>query len=205
MFEGTSSHPPVNRLLGLTNWLDITGGAFPMNLDDELLGHHNWVFAPYTDLRISGGLATATPEVLRDNLEAVLGRLDAFAMGQSDFVALDTRHTLLAQHPDFWVVDEIGGNHARYHLYGQGMRAFVAIVARRPDGRTVYSLGRRSGYVNFPLPDLYAALNAAEKSGGRWGGSDIIGGSPRAEGSTLSWQEVRDIIRTEQALDRVLA
>lgn len=194
LFEGTASIAPINRLLALTNWLDITGGAFPMNLDDQLLAHHNWVFAPYTELRTSGALASATGEVLRDNLEAVLSRLDKFMMGEAGEVFLDTRHEMLHQHPDFWMVDEIGGNHARYYLYGQGMKAFISIVARRPDGRFVYSIGRRSRYVDFPLPQIYHALNEVEGSGGKWGGSDIIGGSPRLEGSTLMWQQILPLV-----------
>lgn len=72
LFEGTQSIPCINRLLALTDRLDITGGAFPMNLDDELVELHNWVFEPYTNLRKSGSLATSTREILNDNLEAVL-------------------------------------------------------------------------------------------------------------------------------------
>jgi hypothetical protein len=129
-----------------------------------------------------------------------LGRLDDLMMGQAGLEQLDTRAHIFdrLEKPPCWFVDEVGGNHARYALYAQGMPAFVSIVAQRPDGRLVYSIGRRSRYIDFPLPRIFDALNAAEKSGGRWGGSDIIGGSPRAEGSTLTWQEIRDVVKAVQ-------
>jgi hypothetical protein len=198
LFEGTKSIPAVNRLLQLNNFWDITGGAFPVQLDDVIVGQHNWVFEPYTDLRKSGALATASAVVLRDNLESVLARLDRHMMGQSGQVELDTRATVLdrLEKPPCWFIDEIGGNTARYALYAQGMPAFVSIVARRPDGRTVYSIGRRSQYIKFPIRTIMIALNNAETSGGQWGGSDLIGGSPRAEGSELSWQQIRDTVRS---------
>lgn len=199
LFTGTKTIPVISRLLQLNNFWDITGGAFPIDLQDKIVRQHNWVFEPYTALRKTGALSTATPEVLRDNLEAILTRLNTYMMGEAGEEELDARYELLGTEiePECWFVDEIGGNTARYLLFQRGMPAFVSIVARRPDGKTVYSIGRRSRYIKFPLPAFYAALSRAETSGGVWGGSDIIGGSPRKEGSTLTWQEIRDIIRAE--------
>ncbi len=196
LFENTNSIPSISRLLELTDRLDITGGAFPMHLDDLLLRHHGWVFEPYTSLRKTGGIARADASVLRDNLEALLHRLDRFMMGDIGEVDLDTRHVLLFDDPRFKIVDEIGGNDARYYLFSKGMDAFVSIVARRPDGRIVYTIGRRSRYIDFPVPQCYTALNEAEgfSAGTGWNGSDIIGGSPRDLGSGLSWEQVRDLI-----------
>jgi hypothetical protein len=194
-FEGTKSIPHINRLLALDDRWDITGGAFPMNLDDQLVRQHTWVFKPYTDLRKTGALAQATEEVLRDNLESVLFRLDQFMMGQADEVELDTRHTTLFDSPQFKIVDEIGGNEARYFLFSQGMDAFISIVARRADDRLVCTVGRRSRYIPFPVPSLYRDFNEAEglDSTTGWNGSDIIGGSSRQLGTGLTWQRLRDI------------
>jgi hypothetical protein len=82
------------------------------------------------------------------------------------------------------IIKEIGGNDARYHLFSQGMDAFIAHVATRPDGRNVFSIGRRSRYIPFPIPNLYAHYNQLEgfENGDGWGGSDIIGGSSRHRG-----------------------
>lgn len=194
-FEGVQSIPNINRLLALTDRWDITGGAFPMNLDDQLVRQHNWVFLPYTNLRKSGGLAQATEQIMLDNLEAVMGRLNKFMMGQPEEVELDIRHEIFYDSPKFKIVDEIGGNSARYFLFGKGMNAFISLVARRSDGRFVYSVGRRSQYIPFPVEELYDDFNAAEglnRENG-WNGSTIIGGSSRLSGSCLTWQQLRDI------------
>lgn len=195
LFEGVQSIPHMGRLLELTNRLDITGGAFPMNLSETLVREHNWVFKPYTDLRKSGDLAKATTEVMQASLEAVLGRLNKFLMNQAEESELDLRHTILYDSPHYKIVDEIGGNEARYHLFSQGMNAFVSLVATRPDGRYVYTVGRRSRYIPFPVEDLYDDYNAAEgltRENG-WNGSDIVGGASRLLGSSHIWETIRNL------------
>lgn len=195
-FENTSSIPHINRLLALNDRWDITGGAFPMNLDDQLVRQYAWVFQPYTNLRKTGGLAQASESILLDNLEAVLGRLNKYMMNDAEEVPLDTRHEILCDGNGYKIVDEIGGNEARFHLFNQGMDAFVSIVARRLDGRMVCSIGRRSRFIPFPVQQLYDDLNAAEgldRSNG-WNGSDIVGGSSRLQGTGLSWEQIRDIV-----------
>ena len=196
LFEGTQSIPHINRLLELDNRWDVTGGAFPMNLNDALLRQHSWVFQPYTDLRKSGGLASATEVELRNNLEAVLARLTQYLMGQGGEVEMDTLHEILFDHPRFKIVNEIGGNDARYHLYANGMDAFISLVATRPDGRFIYSVGRRSCYIPFPVTRLFQVFNAAEGQN-RWGGSDLIGGCARGDGSKLEWGQLRDLTLAE--------
>jgi dTDP-D-glucose 4,6-dehydratase len=94
----------------------------------------------------------------------------------------------------FSIIDETGGNEARYWLYSRGMNAFVSRVSTSPDGTYVYSIGRRSQYVNFPVVQLMNALNSAEDHEDTWGGSDTIGGCGRQYRSKLSWEQIRDII-----------
>ncbi len=195
LFEGTATIPIINRLLDLDDKWDITGGAFPLSLSDQLVRQHTWVFDPYAQLRKSGRLASADESILRDNLDAVLARLTQYHMGQAGERELDTRHTILVDHSRFKIVDEIGGNEARYFLFSKGMDAYISKVADRTDGRIVYTVGRRSRYIPFPVPKLYDAFNAAEDMppGKGWNGSDIIGGSSRELGSGLSWEQLRDI------------
>lgn len=199
-FDSVQSHPIINRLLALTDRLDITGGAYPMRLDDEVLAIHNWVFEPYQELRTSGALANADAAVMRNCLDAVHARLNATLMGQPGRRELRRDFKLLHDSTRFKIIDETGGNEARYALFSAGMNAFVSLVATRPDGRFVYSIGRRSRYIDFPLRQLYTALNAAEQQQQQlelddsWGGSDIIGGSPRRAGSGLRWEVVRDVL-----------
>jgi hypothetical protein len=93
-FSGVQSHPVISRLLTLTDRWDITGGAFPMDLNDKLVRQHCWVFGPYTDLRKSGALATANASVMENCLSAVTRRLDLYLMGQAEEKELDTRHSI---------------------------------------------------------------------------------------------------------------
>lgn len=195
-FEGTQSVPHLGRLITLNDRWDITGGAFPMALDNLIIEQHNWVFRPYTDLRKSGALATANEFVLRDNLSAIMGRLDSYFMGQSLSIPLDIRHIILYDSPDYKIVDEIGGSEARHFLFSHGLNAFISKVATRPDGKFVYSIGRRSQYIDFPVKELYDDLNMIEgldRAQG-WNGSDIVGGSPRELGSSLGWEEIKEVV-----------
>lgn len=199
-FTGAQSHPVVSRMLTLTDRWDITAGAFPMSLDDQVLRQHSWVFSPYTDLRKSGELARCGEATIRNTLEAVSHNLDLLWLGQCGEKGLDTRHEILYTSPSFGfrIVDEIGGNEARYHLMTKGMLedGYLSIVARRPDGRFVYTIGRPSPYVDFPLSEFYKRLNAAEgltmENG--WNGSNLVGGSSRLHGSGLAWEAIRDIL-----------
>lgn len=197
LFTGVQSHPHINRLIELTDRWDITGGAYPTALDDDLLKMHAWVFDPYTELRVSGALAVATEGVMRNCLDAVHARLDKVLMGEAKTKELRSDATILHESRyGFKIVDETGGNEARYLLFSNGMNAFVSLVATRPDGRRVYSIGRRSRYIDFPVQEFYDILNKAEglSAGDCWGGSDIIGGSARTSGSVLTWEQVRDLL-----------
>jgi hypothetical protein len=75
------------------------------------------------------------------------------------------------------------------------MDAFISLVATRPDGKFVYSIGRRSRYIPFPIYKLYDAFNTLEEltRENGWNGSDIVGGSSRFNGSKLTWQTLRDV------------
>lgn len=205
-FDGDKSHPVINRLLALNDRWDITGGAFPMSLDDALVRQHCWVFEPYTDLRKFGHIVTADRVTMQICFEACMARLDKALMGQAEEKNLDTRYEFLHADNTFKVVREIGGNEARYHLFSKGLlNAYVSVVATRSDNRIVYTVGRRSRYVDFPVRELYHQLSEADTQKLRrtdpntdhsmeWGGSDIIGGSDRFHGSLLTWEEVRDVI-----------
>ena len=115
--------------------------------------------------------------------------------------AAESSEPVLARH-GFEIVDEIGGNEARCHLFSLGhlWRGYVSIVARKPDGRIVYTVGKPSEHVEFPAPEIRDALNAAEglSRANGWNGSDIVFGSSR-EGSVMPWTQVRDVV--ESVLD----
>jgi len=193
-FTGVQSHPVISRLLALNDRWDITGGAFPMSLDDTLVRQHCWVFEPYTDLRKFGHIATADEVTMKICLEACFSRLSAALMGNAQEKDLDTRFSIL-HNGRFKIVRETGGNEARYYLFAHGLLdGYISHVATRTDNRYVYTIGRRSRYVDFPVKELYSVLSEAEPTPAPWGGSDLIGGSNREKGSGLSWEAIRDVV-----------
>jgi hypothetical protein len=201
MIEGAQSNPLLNRIVNLTDMLDITGGAIPLNLKDRLVRQHTWIFQPYTDMRKSGALSSASAPEMRNCIESVYGRLNEYLLNRGGEAKLDTRHKILHDSPfGYKIIHEIGGNDARYHLFQRGLNAFVSLVATRPDGRYVYTVGKRSRYVvpEFDVPELYQLLNAAEglTPANGWNGSTLVGGSSRLLGSGLSWQQLKGLVDT---------
>lgn len=195
LFEGPASIPSIGRILTINDRFDITGGSFPTNLADDTYYQHCWVFQPYTEMRKAGEIATASVATMRTLLESIEARLDALLMGKAQLYQPSTKYEILASTEKITVVDEIDGIEARHHLFAAGLikNAYLSIVARR-DGRTVYTIGRRSRYVDFDLPSKYPLLNKAETIGKGWGGSDIIGGSDRMHASGLTWQQVLEVV-----------
>jgi hypothetical protein len=201
LFEGSSNNPIINRLISLTDMLDITAGAFPINLNDNLTQTHCWIFKPYSDFRTSGLLAKATPDQMAHNLEQTMGRIGQMMMGAAEKCKLDTRHEIFWKDDIMTIVNEIGGNDARYYLYSKGMKAHISLVSIRDDGRFVWSVGRQSSYIPFDIREFFVQMNLRDRlpngdmlpANEQAGGSDLIGGSSRLHGSSLGWKEMRDI------------
>lgn len=197
LFEGIASIPNFNRLLEIDSRLDITGGWYPMNHNTKLIRQHHWVFAPYSELRKSGKLYNATAGMMRDNLEATTTRIMKHINGDGGEVELDTRHEIYYRGNDFWMANEIGGPDARYELFSQGMLTYINIIGEKENGNLAMTIGNSDPYRQFPIQKLYDVFNAAEgitkDNKDKWGGSNLIGGSPRETGTKLSWQEIKEI------------
>ena len=75
------------------------------------------------------------------------------------------------------------------------MDAFISLVGERDDGKKVWSIGRRSRYIPFPVNELYNLFNKAENLSEEdgWNGSDNIGGSSRIHGSKLDYKQLSEI------------
>ena len=187
---------PIARLLILEDFVDASAGAYPFeNLNDPLLRQQAWIFEPYTTARSDGRLHAMTGGDLVSLIDAVGNRLTRFARGRAEAIDLDTRHQIIGGGPGWKMVIETG-IYTRTELYASGTKVFVG-VRRRDDGNFTYVVGKMSPYVPFPLPAVYVAVNRAEHSisqGNAWGGSDIIGGSPRKTGSSLTPAGVEAII-----------
>jgi hypothetical protein len=144
---------------------------------------------------------------MRTILEAVMGRITILMMGDAEEKDLDTRHEILYENLVYKIVDEIGGNEARYYLFTKGLNAYASLVARKSDGRFVWSIGRRTQYIIFPIKKIFQELNQAEElpPGQLWDGSNLVGGSPRRVGSSLGpiqlAEHINKVLREEGLLN----
>jgi len=115
--------------------------------------------------------------------------------GRSGEIELDTRFEKIGGGPGWQLINE-KGPYARTKLFSNKIKAYVAIVENKKD-TYAYTIGKMSPFVMFPLERIYEALNKAEGLSSQencWGGSAIIGGSPRKTGSRLSPEKVEKVI-----------
>jgi len=187
--------PPLNRLVGVVDVLDTTAGAYPLPPDLSLLKELAWVFAPYHSFRQSGELYRRRPEGHRGVVAEVSSRIERHLAGRGGTHPLDGRYQRLGGGPGWAMIREVGAQ-ARIAAAADGIRAYVA-ARERPDGRWAYAVGRASPFVPFDVPGILGALNEAEGAAeDRWGGNDLVGGSPRARGSRLPPGEVERVINS---------
>jgi hypothetical protein len=108
---------------------------------------------------------------------------------------LDTRFEKIGGGPGWQQIEE-KGPYARTKLFSEKIKAYVALVENKEDTYT-YTIGKMSPFVMFPLERIYGVLNEAEGLSSQdncWGGSTIIGGSPRKTGSRLTPENVQKVI-----------
>lgn len=190
-------NPIFNRLVAMEETLDATAGAYPYPPDLPVLAELNWVFQPYRIFRLNGGLARRDAEQFRSIIEDVHDRIMAHITGCGRGIPLDVRYDIIQAYPSWHMVTEKGAN-AKTGMFADGIRAYVA--ARLTDKRWDYTIGRMSPFVPFDVPGILQALSKADSR--PWGGGNTIGGSDRAEGSTLTPSLVGEVIEhylTEEA------
>jgi hypothetical protein len=157
-----------------------------------------WIFEPYNLARFSGRIAVMQAAEMGTVIEAVGARITEHVFNGGLELALEGDYQRIGGGLG-WALTKETGPASRMAMYNDGVEAFVAMVADKGDGSYVYSIGRTVEWIPFPLDKLYDLLNAAEPEGlitptNRWGGSSIIGGSPRFTGSKLSPQRIQEII-----------
>lgn len=187
------ANPLLNRIVFMEDMLDTTTGAYPFPRDFESLRELMWVFNPYHRFRTSGRLDMRLADEFTGVIDDIEQRFISYIAGKGEKVKLDTRYdaeTVQARGRTWKVVREIGLN-ARLGMFSDGITAFVA-VRDRPDDNRVFTIGRSSQFIPFPIPKICARLNQLEgrTDGDLWGGGDFIIGSPRVHGSKLSIAEV---------------
>lgn len=184
--------PAVERLVAAEDIIDTTGAFWwPSWVDETLLCELAWVFAPYHEARQTG-LPTNRPG-LRALIEEMMSRVAAHVDGRggrrraaADFDVKARRGAVVA------VVER--GPYARMALRRAGVEAIVS--ERQSGGRREITLAKASPFRGPNLLLAYARLNEAEgcPQDDQWGGSDMIGGSPRQRGTALSLEQILDIL-----------
>lgn len=189
---------PLAKLLVMEDFMDASGGAFPFDDShkiDSLLKKQAWIFEPYTAARSNHMIHAMSGDELHELIDNVGERITLFSEGRGKSIDIEIRPEIIGGGTG-WKMTIEKSVYARTSIYASGTKAFVS-MRHRVDGNYTYVIGRMSPYVPFPLPAFYEALNEAENCasiGNAWGGSDIIGGSPRMTGSTLVPQQVERII-----------
>ncbi len=187
-------NPILNRLVDIEEKLDATGGAYPYPASLPVLEQLAWVYEPYTQFRLSGGLDKRSGEAFTSIVSDVEGRILKHITGNGSSIPLDTRYKVIENHKGWSVVDEIGAQ-ARTGMISDGIKAYLS-VAKLPDKRWKYVIGRISEFIPFPISEILKDLVSAEgNTPDNWGGANTIIGSPRISGSKLSPDEVIKIIK----------
>jgi hypothetical protein len=193
--EGLRFENVLFQLILFEDILDASAGAYPINPDNPQIHRQAWIYEPYTQARTDGSIYSMSKKEMKDILRSVSDRIDAAIGGRSGEIELDTRFEKIGGGPGWQLILE-EGPYARTKLFSEKIKAYVALVENRED-TYAYSIGKMSPFVMFPLERIYEALNKAEGLSSKencWGGSAIIGGSPRKTGSRLSPEKVEKVI-----------
>ena len=188
-------NPILNRLVSMEDVLDCTAGAYPFPGDLPVLEELAWVFEPYRRFRSSGELDKKNSDSYKSVLEDVWRRIEAHLVGRGKKIKLDTKYTRIGGDHRFVVAREIGA-HARMGIIGDGFNIYVS-VRDLPDDSWAYVIGK-TAFAPLNLEDAEHLLNEAEGrigSNNRWGGGNLVIGSPRIGGSKQTPEEVAAIIK----------
>lgn len=197
-----TTNPLLNRLVGIEDLLDTTSGMYPVHKDAPILREAAWVFEPYRQFRLSGGLDKRDARAFESVITDVVGRIHLYLTGRGKSLPLDTRYDRIGGGTGWTAVREVGPQ-ARVGMFSDGIRAFVS-VRERGNGRYTYTIGRASLFTAPDLLELCKELQALEHltmpssaySGDRWGGGATIMGSPRVHGSVIKPEEVFEVVES---------
>jgi hypothetical protein len=189
-------NPLLNRLVSMEDALDATAGAYPFPADLPALRELAWIFEPYRQFRLNGGLDKRDASSFHSIIVDVENRIMKHVLGQGDRIALDVRYDVIGGGNGWTMVKEVGA-HARTGMFGDGIKAYVS-VRERANGKYTYTLGKLSPFIPFDLLKLTAAFNKEDPSvseNEKWGGGNNIMGSPRVSGSSLNPDTLARIIK----------
>ena len=174
----------LNKLVEVTNKMDIYSGLYPFPTAAEILRQMAWIYYPYRKARLDGTVDRRDAEEFGQVIQMVHGRINEYLAGYGSSIDLNLDFDVL-QHGDGWSMIRETGEHARYALLDKHINAFVS-VRNRPDGNFTYSFARLTESVPFPVPYILNRLNEREGRIGtehQYGGGTTTGGSPRNTGT----------------------
>ena len=177
------------------DFLDATAGSFPIDLTRDMMQQTFWIFEPYTIARNNGELKNYSSSQMVELIMSVSERINLFIEGKAQKIEVDGRYEIVGGGKGWMLAKEIG-SYARAQLYQEGVQALITFRDNQ-DGTYTYSIGKISWFINFPIPEIYNVLNQAENlndTNNQWGGSTLIGGSPRRSSSKLKPKELKNIV-----------
>ncbi|HEY3440313.1 MAG TPA: hypothetical protein VGK29_06160 [Paludibaculum sp.] len=198
LLQGALGAPLLRWIVQYNNKIDICGGLYPVRLEDLVANHFTWVFEPFRIQRKMGKVVGDELIVTR-TIRLVCDRLLALLEGKAGVTPILVQPEILYTSPyEFVIADEKGDPASRLVLATQGHTNLISLTCRRPSGRYTYSVIRGALYDSdgtFDVPRLIAAFQAAEDQPDKpiWGGSNTVAGSDSTLGSSLEWQQLRDI------------
>ena len=193
-------NPMLNRLVSVAELMDTTAGMLPLSPDSYILREMAWIFRPYREFRVNGGLDRRKSEEFRLVIDHVCDRVMSHITGSGEAISLDISYIKIGGGNGWSIIEEVG-MYGRQGALFDGVKAFVS-VRKRSTGLWSYSIGRISEFIPFPVQNLLTLLNIAEAHalGGQnnmkdsWGGGTTIGGSPRTVGSKNSPEKIEFLI-----------
>jgi hypothetical protein len=135
----------------------------------------------------------------------MLGKIDIVVYGQNkdrnkDFNITEHSKMKMLNSKYLIICESDAGIYAVEEFLKSKYQGKVGIIILRSNyDPTKYTLRLSNEFISPDLTPLYKALNKADKNvspfdeANKWGGSEIIGGSPRVKGSGLSIDEIESI------------
>ena len=186
-------NPRLNRLVHMVDMLDSTAGSYAFPGDLPMMGQLAWIFDPYRRFRTSGEIDKKDANSYKAIIKEVGTRIRDHLLGCGDSIDLDPRYKRIGGGKGWVMIQELGAQ-AKMGMFADGHTAYLS-VRERPDGRFTYVAGK-TAFAKLNLPRLFDRLNELEgcPNNDQWGGGDLVGGSPRVAGSSLSPDRVGEVI-----------
>ena len=188
--------PQMSRLVGFEDIMDASSGLFPTDPSwDDMLAAGAWIFQPYRDTITVKGTPEELEGIYRSVIEAVGARIHDYLYGRIGEGKVDRRYERIGGGPDWALVHPTGAD-ARLGMIADGIRAYVMVRSLGSDRWFTPSGGRptRSGSASRILRSAESDRGLPPSS--RWGGSPIVGGSPKPYGSALPPAEVERCVNS---------